>query len=857
MMIRIQHLKISHKKDFILCIVFPLVLFSLCTFLQWNRFLPEFLGDELAYILPAKTMATGASYSFSGYWGSSLIYVPVSFFISDPVALYRSMLFIQTIMIVLNFFVLKTIINRFFGLKKTFCSIIAFIASFYPSIMFYSIYVMSETTLLLFFNLTILFMYNLFTKNKIIDAVLLGLCSVYLYFIHSRALPLTGTVCLILLFYFIFHKTNGKFSFKANSKFLLPILIIGILYFTLGNQKTSGSNGGLFEQFFTKLEMLIPAHYLANLSGSWIYLFLGSFGIAICGIIFSIIYLWKNRNRQHTSIFYVLLFACVGYLLFLLVMLLSFSNYNMDYSRLDHVFYGRYTEFIFPLFICIGLAQLFKKDSSEYFPRKKVYIASILFFALCFIALYIFGGNIASLTVNNINNVSAISTFVQYIYTIPREPLYLITFLIGSGIFSIFFFLPTLKKNNIGLYIFIILFCGISFWRIYSCAKPRMQSGGFEEKQYSVAVDAKEYNHMNIGEYFSANIDQKTYSENIIPITSSIYLYNVDMFHVNEFSNDFTISEYVPFTSKRSDIKQTDYWISSSNLLNVLPLFGNTIQPFEWYYPINLYYLPYTNNNFVEIKGLNEDNQMIGSTAEFTNLSYKNDSSYFVLDTKFSSGSEIIPQINVNGESLRFDQKIDYLYYYDLDDITTIDNVTISIPPSAGETIFFVNTFYTTDEITAPLYTDYNLYQLGTSLSFTFPGYEIREYAPNGWLPYTGLSTPQDWGTWVNGDKASFMFSFNEKDVASDLVLDIDYVPYLSDTCSEQIYEIYVNGRLLHTASAKSSEVSHMSVLIPSELLGCRSAQVTIKNPTAQTISGAEGFTTGIGLINLSISAAK
>ena len=48
---------------------------------------------------------------------------------------------------------------------------------------------------------------------------------------------------------------------------------------------------------------------------------------------------------------------------------------------------------------------------------------------------------------------------------------------------------------------------------------------------------------------------------------------------------------------------------------------------------------------------------------------------------------------------------------------------------------------------------------------------------------YAGLSTPQDWGTWVNGDKASFMFSFNEKDVASDLVLDIDYVPYLlSDT---------------------------------------------------------------------------
>ena len=154
------------------------------------------------------------SYSFSGYWGSSLIYVPVSFFISDPVALYRSMLFIQTIMIVLNFFVLKTIINRFFGLKKTFCSIIAFIASFYPSIMFYSIYVMSETTLLLFFNLTILFMYNLFTKNKIIDAVLLGLCSVYLYFIHSRALPLTGTVCLILLFYFIFHKTNGKMCIR-------------------------------------------------------------------------------------------------------------------------------------------------------------------------------------------------------------------------------------------------------------------------------------------------------------------------------------------------------------------------------------------------------------------------------------------------------------------------------------------------------------------------------------------------------------------------------------------------------------------------------------------------------------------
>ncbi len=173
-----------------------------------------FVADEV-YTLSGATFFAG--YNWSNYmslhkfynYGYTMLLSPVYRIFTDPVVIYRCMLFINVILHALTVLVAYYVVNHQLKCKKTESIAIALVSTCNAIVMFFRGFVYNELPMTLIVWLIVLLMLKLINETgtrRIIWSLVLAFVTAYAYSIHSRCLILFVTVAFICLIYLLVYR---------------------------------------------------------------------------------------------------------------------------------------------------------------------------------------------------------------------------------------------------------------------------------------------------------------------------------------------------------------------------------------------------------------------------------------------------------------------------------------------------------------------------------------------------------------------------------------------------------------------------------------------------------------------------
>lgn len=335
-----------------------------------------FFPDEFGYWAYAakaagydwsEMVSLGSYYSY----GYSLILFPIFKLCHDSVMAYR-------IAVTLNFALLGAVYFMLLYLAKHLLKehekerapFYAAIAVFYPSWLFFAQTTMVEIVLMAAFIFITVLLYNYLENNRMSTLIILILALVYIHFLHMRAIGVLIAGVVTLITYFFLQRGKGKqlLIFIVAG---IAILIGGFAVKEFVQELLYGSSGadtlsindyaGQFEKIafiFTKEGCI---NLLCGLAGKILYIGLASFGIVYWGIwhaieeTVSLLKQWNRTGRKNAGrlIYLFALLALAGETLINAI-------YNIHPIRIDGVTYGRYHEFIVPVFMIMGIYKMTK-----------------------------------------------------------------------------------------------------------------------------------------------------------------------------------------------------------------------------------------------------------------------------------------------------------------------------------------------------------------------------------------------------------------------------------------------------------------------------------------------------------------
>lgn len=309
-------------------------------------------------------VSLGSYYSY----GYSLILFPILKVCNDGVMAYRMAVTVNFVLLGIDAVLLYKIAGKMFlSESENSVPFLIGIALFYPPTLFYAKTSMVETVLMSMFLLILYFLYCYLEKNRLPMLLFLLIATVYIHFLHMRAIGVAIAVILTLIPYFV------KQSKKAKH-FLIAIgicVILSVLGFLVKNwlqdliYSTTDSNtlhvndyAGQFDKIryiFSKDGVL---DLICGLAGKVLYLGLASFGLLYFGVAKCLkeikAYFSQKNEPEYSRLIY----------LFLLLSLIGEIGINVIYNihpiRVDSVVYGRYDEFVLPVFMMLGTVELMK-----------------------------------------------------------------------------------------------------------------------------------------------------------------------------------------------------------------------------------------------------------------------------------------------------------------------------------------------------------------------------------------------------------------------------------------------------------------------------------------------------------------
>lgn len=173
-----------------------------------------FVADEV-YTLSGATFFAGHDWSnymslhkFYNY-GYTMLLSPIYRLFTDPVMIYRCMLFVNVIVHALTAVVAYYVVNRQLKCNKTESALIALVSTCNAIVMFFRGFVYNELPMTLIVWLIVLLMLKLINETgsrRVIWSVVLAFITAYAYSIHSRCLVLFVTVAIVCLIYLILYK---------------------------------------------------------------------------------------------------------------------------------------------------------------------------------------------------------------------------------------------------------------------------------------------------------------------------------------------------------------------------------------------------------------------------------------------------------------------------------------------------------------------------------------------------------------------------------------------------------------------------------------------------------------------------
>ena len=277
-------------------------------------------------------------------------------------------------------------------------------AVFYPAWTFYMQMTLSEA-LLMFLYVFICYQFVLlYEKPKMITIVLLSLSFLYIYFVHMRTVGvvLAGIASLLL---FVWRKMEKRKSLLVVTIVLLVGFVGGVwlkntvittVYSSADAARLAGNDyaGQLanLKGIFTAEGVL---RFFRSCIGKLYYLGMASFGLFYPALFLCIrrtVYFWKsilagNKEERKER------FSCTDGIYFFLLLsmlgqfLVSAIGAGGGGGRQDGLIYGRYNDYFLPVFIAIGIMELFE---SRHLIRNflcSAGISTILFFITFLTAL--------------------------------------------------------------------------------------------------------------------------------------------------------------------------------------------------------------------------------------------------------------------------------------------------------------------------------------------------------------------------------------------------------------------------------------------------------------------------------------
>lgn len=309
----------------------------------------------------------GSYYSF----GYSFLLVPILKLFQDGVAAYRAAVSVNMLLMCAALFFMLGIIKRLFPETDEvrqifFCGI----AVLYPSWIFYMQMTMAEALIMFLFVFIAYLFVCLMQEAKMITTLLLALSLIYIYSVHMRTVGVL-IACVITL---IFWMVSERPKLRTMLTFWGALLLFGVLAVWLKQNTITevfssadvevlagndyGGQWGKIRQIFSIQGGL---QFIKETAAKVFYLGLASFGVFYWGVGFAIkesVSLVKKIFRREKGILtewtaFFLLLSAVGEILIS-------SIYMYQSNSIDALIYGRYDEFVVPVFLLVGLVAMSK-----------------------------------------------------------------------------------------------------------------------------------------------------------------------------------------------------------------------------------------------------------------------------------------------------------------------------------------------------------------------------------------------------------------------------------------------------------------------------------------------------------------
>lgn len=326
------------------------------------------LGDEAGYLCNAAYFAgsdwsdVAASLPYFGY-GYSVILVPLFFLCKNGIELIHGAIFVNTICLLLSYFIQISVMQVVCDeCSKAWLAFFAFIVSMAPYLASNTLKVLCEVFLTMWVWLIAYVLTKVFKNRTTTNFILLGLVTGYIFFIHTRAIVVVGTVWLIIGGFFLGKRVNVK----ELVSFVIPFMILTVVLYMIKNNIITSSmqiaKGDARENInmiggnylLLRLKWLFADFYLYVISftGKVLYLIASTGGMILFGITAWIKGIRESYsdNDDNKLILYLYIGAIFFFMLVACVLNGAGTKENFTY-----IFYSRYYEFtIFPM-VFLGL----------------------------------------------------------------------------------------------------------------------------------------------------------------------------------------------------------------------------------------------------------------------------------------------------------------------------------------------------------------------------------------------------------------------------------------------------------------------------------------------------------------------
>lgn len=324
---------------------------------------PVMLPDEFGYWANAAQLL-GYDWSdvvsLQSYYsyGYSFLLFPFLKFIDSPTIIYKSAVLLNILFVYLHAVYLWKIADSLHSNQRRFNVFFCSMAAFYPSVLFNMQMTWTESLISLLFILSIWLFIEYERTGKAEYSIGIVVCLNYLYFVHMRTLGILVSGIVTLLFMMLrIQRESGKkiiriFLILAGSLIagilLKEWLQSGLYIETESELLNTNDYAGQMDKIKVLMTYKGIYYFLISCIGKLFYL-----GLATCGTVYFGI--WHMLKELKEKVLFVYILSAFSLTFFITAL------YTMYGGRADTYIYGRYNEFMIPLFIYFGLYEMLNK----------------------------------------------------------------------------------------------------------------------------------------------------------------------------------------------------------------------------------------------------------------------------------------------------------------------------------------------------------------------------------------------------------------------------------------------------------------------------------------------------------------